>query len=153
MGVRFVYLSAKLAQVADEEDLETTYSDWLGFIASHQRVALRGMIRSFLWIMLIVPSVFLVGRGVGHFLVRASTRRPHLARLNGILQFSLRAAGVLLILIIILGFPQHVPEAIFGLVGAGVTVTLKDFSGSYVDNRIRKILGRAPNEEASGATV
>jgi hypothetical protein len=128
-------------QEGDEEDLATTYTDWFDFVAVRQRVAQRGMIRSFLWIMLTIPFVFFTGRTVGYFISKASQKHPHLAHLDGMFRFAIQAAGVLLILIVILGFPQHVPEAIFGVVGAGVTVALKDFSGNFIDSRIRGLLG------------
>ena len=137
-------------RMGDEQDLREAYSEWLESVMARQAVARRGIIRSFLWIMLIIPSVFLAGRTGAYALARASRKRPHLTHADAVLWFAVQAAGVLLVLVVILGFPQHVPEAIFGVVGAGLTVALKDFSGRYVDDRIRGILGGSGKEAAAG---
>jgi hypothetical protein len=79
-----------------------------------------------------------------------SQEHTHLANLNAVLRFAVQASGVLLILIVILGVPQHVPEAIFGIVGAGVTVALKDLSGAFIDSRIRGLLGASAKQESVG---
>src|SRR5260221_1813441 len=137
-------------RMGDEEDLEATYSEWLGFVEARQRVAQRGMVRSFYWVMFIIACVFLAERTVGYYVSKASQNHPHMAHLNAVSRFAVQASGVLLVLIVALGFPQHVPEAIFGVVGAGVTIALKDFSGSYIDSRIRGLLGASAKQESSG---
>jgi small-conductance mechanosensitive channel len=57
--------------------------------------------------------------------------KKHLLTLRGVIQFSLQAVGVLLIIFVILGVPSQMPT-ILGLAGAGLTVALKDFIVGFI---------------------
>jgi hypothetical protein len=124
----------------DEQDLREDYANWIDLVQSRERIALRGIVRSVLWILLIIPSIYLSGRAADRLLASVSQKHPNLTNLRAILHFALQASGVLLVLVVILGMPQQLPAAIFGVVGAGLTVALKDFSVVFIDNRIRDLL-------------
>src|SRR6202040_2317968 len=84
------------------------------------------MTQSLLWILLIVISVYLVDRAIYYQLTKIGPERTRLQTLRAVIRFVVQAAGVLLILLVILGTPSQMPT-ILGLAGAGLTVALKDF--------------------------
>src|SRR5262249_7737928 len=87
---------------------------------------------------------------------RMAKRRPedqHWANLSATAGFGMQALGVVLCLLVIFDFPQELPTAIFGIVGAGVTVALKDVAGVMVDNRIRGLLSANPKTGATSEKI
>ena len=118
-------------RIQDEQELQTTYGNWLALVRSHERAALHGMVQSTLWILLIVLAVYVVDRVIDHRLVGNGSERSRLHTLRVILRFAVQAVGALLMLIVVLGVPQQTPT-ILGFAGAGLTVALKDFIVAFV---------------------
>ncbi len=50
---------------------------------------------------------------------------------------------------VILGVPDQLPAAIFGVVGAALTVGLKDLAGNFVENRLRGLVAAYPRSTAT----
>jgi small-conductance mechanosensitive channel len=113
-------------RIQDEQELQNTYAQWIALVHAHQRAALHGMIESLLWILLIVFGVVVADQVVDHYLVRSGEERTRLRTLRTVIHFALQAAGVLLILLVILGPPKQL-ATLLGFAGAGLTVALKDF--------------------------
>jgi len=113
-------------RIQDEQELETTYGNWIALVQSHQRSAMHGMIQSILWILIIVLAVYLSGRSIDHFLAGNGRERTRLHTLRVVIRSSVQAVGVLLALLVVFGTPSQMPT-ILGLAGAGLTVALKDF--------------------------
>jgi small-conductance mechanosensitive channel len=113
-------------RIQDEQELQDTYAQWIALVHAHQRAALHGMIESLLWILLIVFGVVVADQVVDHYLVRSGEERTRLRTLRTVIHFALQAAGVLLILLVILGPPKQL-ATLLGFAGAGLTVALKDF--------------------------
>jgi small-conductance mechanosensitive channel len=113
-------------RIQEEHDLQNTYRSWIALIHAHQRAALRGMIESLLWILLIVLGVVVADQVIDHYLVRSGEERTRLHTLRAVIHFALQATGVLLILLVILGPPKQL-ATLLGFAGAGLTVALKDF--------------------------
>jgi small-conductance mechanosensitive channel len=113
-------------RIQDEQELQNTYAQWIALVHAHQRAALHGMIESLLWILLIVFGVVVADQVVDHYLVRSGEERTRLRTLRTVIHFALQAAGVLLILLVILGPPRQL-ATLLGFAGAGLTVALKDF--------------------------
>jgi small-conductance mechanosensitive channel len=70
--------------------------------------------------------VYLAGQVIDHYLIDKAQEYTRLHTLRAVIRFVLQAAGVVLILLVILGAPQQTPT-ILGLAGAGLTVAMKDF--------------------------
>ena len=95
-------------------------------VQGHQRTAVRGMIRSALWILIIILAVYLAGLAIDHHLTAVGMERTRLHTLRVVIRYAVQAVGVMLILFVVVGVPQQTPT-ILGLAGAGLTVALKDF--------------------------
>ncbi len=118
-------------RIQDQQQLRDNYGNWAGLIASRQLIALRGMIRSMLWIVLILLIGYSCGVLLDRFFTATNPERTHLETLRIIIRFALQTVGVLLILFVIFGAPSQTPT-ILGLAGAGLTVALKDFIVGFV---------------------
>src|SRR6266849_4387417 len=113
-------------RIRDQKELQEIYGNWLDVTGNQQRAVLHGMLRSVLWILLIVVLVYFGSLLVNRILKQAAPEKKHLLTLRGVVRFSLQAVGVLVIAFVILGVPNQMPT-ILGLAGAGLTVALKDF--------------------------
>jgi small-conductance mechanosensitive channel len=113
-------------RIRDQKELQEIYGNWLDVTRDQQRAVLHGIVRSVLWILLIVVLVYFGCLLVNRLFKQAAPEKKHLLRLRGVVRFSLQAVGVLVIAFVILGVPNQMPT-ILGLAGAGLTVALKDF--------------------------
>jgi small-conductance mechanosensitive channel len=113
-------------RIRDQKELREIYGNWLDVTRDQQRAVLHGMVRSVLWILLIVVLVYFGTLLVNRLFKQAAPEKKHLLTLRGVVRFSLQAVGVLVIAFVILGVPNQMPT-ILGLAGAGLTVALKDF--------------------------
>jgi small-conductance mechanosensitive channel len=113
-------------RIQDQQELAATYAKWISSVQGHQRASLNRIIRSALWMVIILLLVFAADRLIDHFFTRFTSDRKQLLTLRGVVRFAAEALGVLAILYLILGAPNQMPT-ILGLAGAGLTVALKDF--------------------------
>jgi len=119
-------LSGYGKQLQDVQELAGVYGDWIGVAASQQRTLLHGMLRSLLWILLIISVAYLASCLVDGFFDEATAEQKRLITLRAVVRFALQATAVLLIGLVIFGAPNQAPT-VLGLAGAGLTVALKDF--------------------------
>lgn len=113
-------------RILNEQDLTAAYAKWIGSLETRQRFSLNRMIRSALWIVIVLLLVFVADRLIDHLFIRFTSQRKQLLTLRAVVRFTVEAIGVLAILYIIFGAPNQMPT-ILGLAGAGLTVALKDF--------------------------
>jgi small-conductance mechanosensitive channel len=113
-------------RVRDEQDLAGIYAQWGALVASRQRRSLHALLLSFTWILLIALGVWLVNRSMEHFFQRLAPDQRRLLTLRAVLRITARAAGVIVILLVIFGLPAQM-ATVLALAGAGLTVALKDF--------------------------
>ena len=113
-------------RIRDQRNLQEIYGNWLGLTRNQERAVLHSMVRSILWILLIVVLAYAGSLLVNRLFRHAAPEKKHLLTLRGVIRFSLQAVGVLAIVFVILGVPNQMPT-ILGLAGAGLTVALKDF--------------------------
>jgi small-conductance mechanosensitive channel len=113
-------------QLQDEQELDNLYGRWLAVVGQQQRSLLHVVLRSLLWIALIVLLVYAGSRITDRFFDEATPDRKRLFTLRSVIRFALQAVAVLLIALVVFGAPNQMPT-VLGLAGAGLTVALKDF--------------------------
>jgi len=120
-------------RIEDQKELADIYQNWGTLIAARQRVAVHGILLSFLFILLIVLVVYLLGRLINRYFVELNitTDKRRLVTLRAVVWFAAQAVGVLLIAFVLFGMPSQTPT-VLGLAGAGLTVALKDFIVGFV---------------------
>jgi small-conductance mechanosensitive channel len=126
LSERQKHLAALDKRIQDHQDLADVYGNWLGVAQSRQQATIRGFIRSALLILLVALGVYLADLAVDRFFANLMPDRRRVRTLRVVVRFVVQAAGVLLVLFIVLGIPNQMPT-ILGLAGAGLTVALKDF--------------------------
>jgi small-conductance mechanosensitive channel len=113
-------------RIQDHQELADVYQNWIGLVQSDQQATLRRIIRSALVILLVVLVVYLADLALDRFFTGLIPDQRRMRTLRVIVRFVVQAAGVLLVLFVLLGIPNQMPT-ILGLAGAGLTVALKDF--------------------------
>jgi small-conductance mechanosensitive channel len=119
-------LSGYNKQIQDQQELSGIYRSWIDVTASQQRAGLHAVLRSVLWILLIVFSVYLASRLIDRFFTGISPEKKRFFTLRAVARFALEVVGLLLIALVVFGAPSQMPT-VLGLAGAGLTVALKDF--------------------------
>ncbi len=118
-------------RIQDHQELSTVYANWANLEKSNQLSTLHALIRSVLWIVLIVLAVYLAQRLIEYFLRDLSPEQTRFRTLRIIVRFAMQAIGLVLILFVVFGTPSQLTTVI-GLAGAGLTVALQDFIISFV---------------------
>lgn len=114
----------RLAQ--DHQDLSDVYGRWLALIAARQQATFRRILEFALLILLVALFVYLADTAVDAFFSGFVTDNRRARTLRVAARFVVQALGVLIVAFVLLGIPAQMPT-ILGLVGAGLTVVLKDF--------------------------
>src|SRR5438309_3522900 len=94
-------------------------------------MAVKGMLQSWPWILLILLSAYIVGRLIDRYFVELSADKKRLVTLRAVVWFAVQAVAVLVIAFVVFGMPNQTPT-VLGLAGAGLTVALKDFIVGFV---------------------
>jgi small-conductance mechanosensitive channel len=119
-------LSGLRKQLQDQQELGNLYRNWINLTASQQRAALHAILRSLLWILLILFLIYVASRLIDRVYIEAAPEKKRLLTLRAVLRFAVQAVGLILVAFVILGTPAQMPT-VLGLAGAGLTVALKDF--------------------------
>ena len=110
----------------DEQELASVYDNWIVLLQSFQRAAVHDMVRSALWILLIVLAAYIAGRVIDRFTSKQLQENTRLRPLRLIFRFAIQVLAALFILLVIFGAPAQM-STIIGLATAAITLALKDF--------------------------
>jgi small-conductance mechanosensitive channel len=113
-------------RIADQNQLAGIYSQWASAIALQSRVVAHGILLDVLIVIGLSIVLLLLDGWVKHLLDSPKLDRRQVETLRSIARVSLRIVAVLIILLIVMGVPSQFATTI-GIVGAGLTVALKDF--------------------------
>jgi small-conductance mechanosensitive channel len=120
-------LRATLDQRVDNQhQLSDTYAAWATVIAAQERSVVNQTLRAVALIIIIILTAVLVTRWIEHILGTRAIDRRRMQTLYMVIGVSMQVIAVLLVLLVIFGPPNNL-GTILGLVGAGLTVALKDF--------------------------
>jgi small-conductance mechanosensitive channel len=125
-------LRATLDQRVDNQHrLSDTYAAWTTVLAAQERSVANQALRSIALILLIILLALLFARWIEHLLGARAIDRRRLQTLYMVTRVTVQVIAVLLVLLVIFGPPNNL-GTILGLVGAGLTVALKDFILGFV---------------------
>jgi small-conductance mechanosensitive channel len=119
-------LSTLDKRIDNEKKIAEVYGKWIGVVATQQRTLLNYALRSVTVILLIALIGLFIDGWIDMLLGRTSLDRRQVETLRAVTRVTLQIAGVVLILLVIIGPPPNV-GTFLGLAGAGLTVALKDF--------------------------
>ncbi len=113
-------------RIADQNQLAHVYSQWAAVVALQAQKVAHGMLLDALIVIGVLILLLLLDGWLQHLLDRPKLDRRQVETLRSITRMSLRVVAVLIILLIVVGVPSQFATTI-GIVGAGLTVALKDF--------------------------
>jgi small-conductance mechanosensitive channel len=113
-------------RIADQNQLAGVYSQWASVMALQSQVLAHGLLLDALIVIGVLIALLLLDGWLQHLLDGPKLDRRQVETLRSITRVSLRIIAVLIILLIVMGMPSQFATTI-GLVGAGLTVALKDF--------------------------
>jgi small-conductance mechanosensitive channel len=113
-------------RIQTEQQLAAVYANWIIFVRARQQAFMHRFFVSLCWILLVALLVLLANYSVQRFFARFALERRKLHTLRALILFAVQALGLLLILLVIFGMPGNF-ATVLALVGAGLTVALKDF--------------------------
>jgi small-conductance mechanosensitive channel len=113
-------------RIADQNQLAGVYSQWASVMALQSQVLGHGLLLDVLIVIGVLIALLLLDGWLQHLLDGPKLDRRQVETLRSITRVSLRIVAVVIILLIVMGMPSQFATTI-GLVGAGLTVALKDF--------------------------
>jgi small-conductance mechanosensitive channel len=113
-------------RIADQHQLARIYAQWSGIVAVEAQEVEHQLLLNALIIVVIALALLFLDQWLQHLLDSPKLDRRQVETLRSITRAALRVVGVLIILLIVIGVPSQFGTMI-GIVGAGLTVALKDF--------------------------
>jgi small-conductance mechanosensitive channel len=113
-------------QTADLRQLAGVYQQWTGVVALQSSAVLHKLLLDAAVVMGILLVVLFVDKWAQRLLNNPKLDRRQVETLRSITRVSLRVVAAVIILLILIGMPSQFGTMI-GIVGAGLTVALKDF--------------------------
>jgi small-conductance mechanosensitive channel len=113
-------------RIVDQHQLAHVYQQWSSLVGVQARVVEHELLLNLLIIIVIALALLFLDQWLQHLLDNPKLDRRQVETLRSITRAALRVVGILIILLIIIGMPSQFGTMI-GIVGAGLTVALKDF--------------------------
>jgi small-conductance mechanosensitive channel len=113
-------------RITDQRKLSHLYREWILLAELDSRNLAHGILFDTLIVILVLLALILLDGWLQRFLERPTLDRRQVETLRSLSRVSLRVVGFLIILLIVVGIPSQFATTI-GIVGAGLTVALKDF--------------------------
>jgi hypothetical protein len=113
-------------RIADQRQLAGIYGQWSAAITVQAHALAHTLFLSALIVIIVLIALLLLDEWLQHLLDNPKLDRRQVETLRSITRVSLRVVAVIVILLIVIGMPTQFGTMI-GIVGAGLTVALKDF--------------------------
>ncbi len=124
-------LSSLDSQIETSRELGNVYERWLKAAQARAQVTLHRLIRSALWVLVLLFLAVAADLLISHLFSGLSFDRKRMHTMHSVLRFATRGLAAVLILVVIFGPPRQL-GTILGLVGAGLAVALKDFIVAFL---------------------
>jgi small-conductance mechanosensitive channel len=124
-------LTLRDQRIAARRRLADVYGQWESLVAAQARAVLHTCLQSAAIVLAVLLLLLFADRWLERLVGRARVDRRQLATLRSVVGVALQIVAVAVILIMLVGVPGQI-GAMLGLVGAGLTVALKDFIVAFV---------------------
>jgi small-conductance mechanosensitive channel len=119
-------LSIYYDRIQTAQQLANIYGKWSAQVLVQHRILLHLILQSLALIILIGICIVLADGVVRYFMDKPNLDRRRSQTLRSILELSIQALGLVLILFVVFGMPKETPT-ILGLTTAALTIALQDF--------------------------
>jgi hypothetical protein len=113
-------------RIQTEQQLAATYTKWEAQVKLQHQIILHVILQSLIVILLILMGMLVCDTVVRRLMAHPAIERRQMRTLRSVLELSIQAVGVVLILLVIFGTPQETPT-ILGLATAALTIALQDY--------------------------
>jgi small-conductance mechanosensitive channel len=124
-------LTLRDQRIAARRRLGDIYGQWGSLVGAEERAVLHGCLQSSTIVLAALLLLLFADRWLERLLGRARIDRRQLATLRSVVGVALQIVAVAVILLMLVGLPAQI-GAMLGLVGAGLTVALKDFIVAFL---------------------
>jgi small-conductance mechanosensitive channel len=124
-------LTIRDQRIAARQKLADTYGAWASVVAGQASAILHSCFIDAAVVLGALLLLLFIDTWLEHLLGRTRLDRRQLGTLRSVIGVSLQIAGVMLILVVLIGVPGQL-GTMLGLAGAGLTVALKDFLVAFV---------------------
>jgi small-conductance mechanosensitive channel len=119
-------LTSLSKRISDVAQLATAYHHWDEVARAQRRLAIRNVLLDVVWIALTIVFLHYLRLWLDHLGARFVTDPRLQASLRTIVRTAVDLVGLFAVILLLFGPPSQVATAL-GLIGAGLTVALKDF--------------------------
>jgi small-conductance mechanosensitive channel len=113
-------------RIQTDQQLASVYGKWSAQVKLQHQIVLHLILGSLMAILSILIGMLLCDALIRHLMARPAIDRRSVRTLRSILELSIQALGVVLILLVIFGSPKETPT-ILGLATAALTIALQDY--------------------------
>lgn len=113
-------------RIQAEQQLATVYGKWSAQVLLQHRIVLHLILQSSALIVLILICMILCDALIRRVMDNPALDRKRMHTLRTVLEVSVQALGILLILFVLFGPPRQI-TTVLGLATAGLTIALQDF--------------------------
>jgi small-conductance mechanosensitive channel len=124
-------LTLRDERISDRRRLAEIYGQWEAVVAGQARTALHAVLASALIVLAALLLLLVADHWLERLLARTRIDRRQLATLRSVVGVSLQLVGLLVIVLVLVGLPAQI-GTMLGIVGAGLTVALKDFIVAFI---------------------
>ncbi len=125
-------LLASLDQrIADRRQLGEIYGKWNDVVGAQATTVLHECLLSVTTVIAILLLLLFVDQWLERLLGRTKLDRRQVETLRSVARVALQILGIVVILVVLIGMPTQI-GTMLGIVGAGLTVALKDFIVAFI---------------------
>lgn len=118
-------------RIDNRQDLVAAYGKWSALLATKERNVLHASLIDLTIVVGIILLLLFVGRWLENLLGRTRLDRRQISTLRTAARVGLQVVGIIVILLVLVGMPGQI-GTMLGIVGAGLTVALKDFIVAFI---------------------
>jgi small-conductance mechanosensitive channel len=118
-------------RVSDRRQLAEVYSKWNEVVASQATAVLHSGLLSITVVIVILLALVFIDQWLERLVGRMKLDRRQVETLRSVARVSLQILGIVVILLLLVGMPTQL-GTMLGIVGAGLTVALKDFIVAFI---------------------
>jgi small-conductance mechanosensitive channel len=118
-------------RISDRRQLAEVYGKWNEVVASQATSVLHAGLSSVTIVIVILLILVFVDQWLERLLVRTKLDRRQVETLRSVARVSLQILSIVVILLVLVGMPTQL-ATMLGIVGAGLTVALKDFIVAFI---------------------
>jgi len=124
-------LSSLDERITDRRQLAEIYGKWNDVVAGQAKSVLHAGLLSIITVLIILLLLLFVDQWLERLLGRMKLDRRQVETLRSVARVSLQILSIVMILLLLIGMPTQL-GTMLGIVGAGLTVALKDFIVAFI---------------------